>query len=113
DEALKTATPSLTEMVATAIGCLKQNSKGFVLQIEAGKVDWSAHANDAGALLYDQLEFDKALAEVIAFAEADRETLVIVTTDHGNANPGLFGGTADFEKVIGFKHTNDWVLQGI
>lgn len=113
DEALKTDTPSLTEMVTTAIGRLKQNPKGFALQIEAGKVDWGAHANDTGALIYDQLEFDNALAAVLAFAEADRETLVIVTTDHGNANPGLFGATTNFEKIIGFKHTNDWVLQGI
>jgi len=113
DEALKTGTPSLTEMVATAIGCLKQNRKGFVLQIEAGKVDWGAHANDIGALIYDQLEFDKALATVIDFAERDGETLVIVTTDHGNANPGLFGATANFERIMGFKHTNEWVLQGI
>ncbi|RQP12358.1 MAG: alkaline phosphatase [Parapedobacter sp.] len=113
DEALKTGTPSLVEMVGTAIRCLKQNPRGFVLQIEAGKVDWGAHANDTGALIYDQLAFDQALKEVISFAEADGETLVIVTTDHGNANPGLFGATASFEKIIGFKHTNEWVLQGI
>ncbi|PPL00003.1 alkaline phosphatase [Parapedobacter indicus] len=113
DEALKANTPSLTEMVTAAIKRLAQNSKGFVLQIEAGKVDWSAHANDTGALIYDQLEFDRALAAVLSFAEADGETLVIVTTDHGNANPGLFGATANFEKIIDFKHTNDWVLQGI
>ena len=28
------------------------------------------------------LDFDKAMAEVLAFAEADGETLVIVTADH-------------------------------
>lgn len=53
------------------------------------------------------------MATAIAFAEADGNTLVIVTTDHGNANPGLFGATENFERIIGFKHTNDWVLQGI
>src|SRR5690606_14163812 len=80
---------------------------------EGGKVDWAAHANDVGGLLYDQLAFDDALAVAMAFAEADGDTLVIVTTDHGNANPGLFGSTKNFERVINFKHTNDWVLQGI
>ncbi|MGK6350862.1 alkaline phosphatase [Parapedobacter sp. DT-150] len=113
DEALKKSTPSLAEMVGTAIRHLQKNRNGFVLQVEGGKVDWAAHANDIGGLLYDQLAFDEALATVIAFAEADGETLVIVTTDHGNANPGLFGATENFEKIIGFKHTNDWVLQGI
>lgn len=113
DDALKTTTPSLAEMVGTAIRHLQKNRNGFVLQVEGGKVDWAAHANDVGGLLYDQLAFDEALATAVAFAEADGNTLVIVTTDHGNANPGLFGATEDFEKIIGFKHTNDWVLQGI
>lgn len=113
DSDLKKATPSLAEMVGTAIRRLSKNTNGFVLQVEGGKVDWAAHANDVGGLLYDQLAFDEALATAIAFAEADGNTLVIVTTDHGNANPGLFGSTENFERVMGFKHTNNWVLQGI
>lgn len=113
DATLKNNTPSLAEMVGVAIRRLQKNRKGFVLQVEAGKVDWAAHANDTGGLLYDQLAFDEALATVLAFAEADGDTLVVVTTDHGNANPGLFGGTKAFERVFEFKHTNDWVLQGI
>lgn len=113
DEALAQATPSLTEMVETAIRHLRKNRNGFVLQIEAGKVDWAAHANDVGGLLYDQLAFDEALAAVMTFAEADGDTLVIITTDHGNANPGLFGATRNFDRILEFKHTNDWVLQGI
>ncbi|SEL34344.1 alkaline phosphatase [Parapedobacter koreensis] len=113
DETLKKATPSLAEMVGTALRHLKKNRQGFVLQVEGGKVDWGAHANDVGALLYDQLAFDEALAVAIAFAEAEGDTLVIVTTDHGNANPGFFGGNANFERMFNFKHTNEWVLQGI
>ncbi|MGV3764197.1 alkaline phosphatase [Parapedobacter sp.] len=113
DTTLKQTTPSLAEMVGTAIRRLNKGKRGFVLQVEGGKVDWAAHANDVGGLLYDQLAFDEALATALAFAEADGDTLVIVTTDHGNANPGLFGSTKNFERVIDFKHTNDWVLQGI
>lgn len=48
-------------------------------------MDWAEHANDAAALLYDQMAFDDAVEEAIKFAEDDGETLVIVTTDHGNA----------------------------
>lgn len=113
DAEQKKATPSLAEMVGTAIRRLTKNPEGFVLQVEGGKVDWAAHANDVGGLLYDQLAFDEALATAVAFAEADGNTLVIVTTDHGNANPGLFGSTENFERILGFKHTNDWVLQGM
>lgn len=116
DRMLEKTTPSLAEMAGTAIRHLQKNRNGFVLQVEGGKVDAGAHGNDIGGLLYDQLAFDEALSAVLAFAESDGNTLVIVTTDHGNANPGLFSGgnaTKTFDRIMDFKHTNSWVLQGI
>lgn len=116
DKELKEATPTLAEMSKVAIQRLSKNKKGFVLQIEGGKVDWAAHANDVGALIYDQIAFDDAVKVAIDFAKNNKETLVVITTDHGNANPGLFyGANADknFERLSNFKHTNDWVLMGI
>lgn len=113
DNKLKSEIPTLSEMTKQAINRLKQNNNGFVLQVEGGSVDWAAHANDASALLYEQIAFDEALAEVIAFAEEDGETLVIITTDHGNANPGLFSSNDKFDKIQHFKQTNDKVLNSI
>jgi alkaline phosphatase len=116
DQQLIEKIPTLAEMTTKAIATLKQNKKGFVLQVEGGKVDWAAHANDIGALLYDQIAFDEAIAAAMDFAEKDGETLVIITTDHGNANPGLFyGGKSDknFERIFNFKHTNNWILDGV
>lgn len=114
DQEQKNTTPSIAEMTRAAIKQLGKNKEGFVLQVEGGKVDWAAHANDVSALVYDQLAFEEALNEAIAFAEQDGETLVVVTTDHGNANPGLFSGQYEsFDRLLSFKHTNDWVLQGI
>lgn len=115
DASLKNSIPTLAEMTRTAIDKLRQNKNGFVLQVEGGKVDWAAHANDAPALIHDQLAFDDAVAEAIAFAEADRNTLVIITTDHGNANPGLFYGNKandHFDSLQRYRHTNDWILNG-
>ena len=116
DNVLKETIPSLAEMTIHAIELMQKNSKGFVLQVEGGKVDWAAHANDVGALLYDQIAFDEAITVAIDFAEKNKDTLVIITTDHGNSNPGiLYGKDADnnFDKIQNFKHTNDWVLNGI
>ena len=107
--------PSLSEMTDFAIEKMKNNPNGFVLQVEAVKVDWAAHANDTPALLYDQMEFDKAIDIAIKFAEKDKNTLVIITTDHGNSNPGLFYGKdadVNFEKFYNCKQTNEWVLKG-
>src|SRR5690606_20824378 len=58
DAVLKKTTPSLAEMTQKAIDRMKSHPQGFVLQVEAGKVDYAAHANDIAGLLYDQLAFD-------------------------------------------------------
>jgi alkaline phosphatase len=108
--------PTLAEMTREAIKRLSLNKKGFVLQVEGGKVDWAAHANDVGGLLYDQIAFDEALAVAIDFAERDKDTLVIFTTDHGNSNPGLFSGSkadSNFDRIQRFKYTNEWILSGV
>lgn len=116
DAAARTQVPSLAEMAQKAIDHMKGNPKGFAMQIESGKVDWGAHANDIGALLHDQIEFDEAVKVAIEFAEKDKETLVIITTDHGNANPGtIYGKEADenFDSIQKYTHTNEWILNNI
>lgn len=108
--------PSLAEMTSKAINLMKDHPNGFVMQVEGGKVDWAAHANDAPALVYEQVAFDDAIKVAIDFAENDGNTLVVITTDHANSNPGLYYGEkadANFEKFLTIKHSNDFVLMGI
>ena len=112
----QTKTPTLAEMTAKAIDQLKSHPNGFVMQVEGGKVDWAAHANDIGALLYDQVAFDEAVGVALEFAKADGNTLVVITSDHGNANPGLIYGKEcndNFDRLQNFTHSNDWILQQI
>ncbi|KMQ61633.1 alkaline phosphatase [Chryseobacterium angstadtii] len=109
-------TPSLAEMAQTAIDQMKDHPEGFVLQVEGGKVDWAAHANDIAALIHDQLAFDEAVKTVMDFAEKDQNTLVIITTDHGNANPGTIYGpdaTKNFNSISNYKYTNEYILNAI
>jgi alkaline phosphatase len=116
DPDLKAKISTLTEMTQKAIDLMSRNSNGFVLQVEGGKVDWAAHANDTSALIYDQIEFDRAAGAAVKFAESRDDTLVVITTDHGNANPGLIkSDKVDemFDTLQTVKHTNDWVLNGI
>ncbi|MFT3948179.1 MAG: alkaline phosphatase [Agriterribacter sp.] len=116
DQTLTEAVPTLAEMTQKAIEVLNNNKQGFAMQVEGGKVDWAAHANDVGGLLYDQVAFDDAVKVAIDFAKKDKETLVIITTDHGNANPGIFYGSAadkNFDNIQKFRHTNEWILNGI
>jgi alkaline phosphatase len=116
DSGLIATIPTLADMTRKAIAHLSTNPKGFVLQVEGGKVDWGAHANDLGALIYDQIAFDDAIAVAIEFAEKHNDTLVVITTDHGNASPGLIKSKnvdACFDTVQKFKYTNEWILNGI
>src|SRR5690606_24577744 len=63
--------PTLAEMTQVAIDHMKNHKEGFVLQVESGKVDWAAHANDVAALIHEQLQFDEAIETVMKFAEHD------------------------------------------
>ncbi|MBX3417886.1 MAG: alkaline phosphatase [Pirellulaceae bacterium] len=116
DERLTQTVPNLATMAKFAIHRLNQHPNGFVMQIEGGKVDWAAHANDTAAIIHDQLAFDEAVGVAIRFAEESQDTLVIVTTDHGNANPGLLGTSGankKFETLLKLKHTNTWIMEGL
>ncbi|MBL0158974.1 MAG: alkaline phosphatase [Bryobacterales bacterium] len=83
--------PTLAEMSDVALQALSGGPNGFLLQIEGARVDHAAHANDAASLLWDQLAFDEAIEVALRFAEKHPETLIVLTSDHGNANPGLNG----------------------
>lgn len=108
-------TPSLMEMSRVAISRLAANEQGFMLQIEAGRVDHAAHANDAASLVHEMMEFDDVAGWVASWALDRGDTLVIITTDHANANPGLtlYGQTGDraFERLRGVKRSFEWIFR--
>lgn len=93
--------PTLAEMARVAIDALKGTGDGFVLQIEGARVDHAAHPNDLAGLIYDQLAYEEALQVALDFALADGETLVVSTSDHGNANPGISNGPSYYGEANG------------
>ncbi|RMH24008.1 MAG: alkaline phosphatase [Planctomycetota bacterium] len=105
--------PHIAEMTRVAIERLSLHPDGFVLQIEGGRIDHAAHANDAGSLVHEQMAFDEALGVAIAFAEHRDDTLVIATTDHANGNPGLTeylsAGRTNFLRIAEWRHSFEWM----
>ena len=109
--------PRLPKMTEAALQRLDKNDDGFLLQIEGGRVDHGAHENDTAGLVYDQIEFDETIGRVLDFVEGRDDTLVIITTDHGNANPAV-NATGDkyersnpmFDRIADFQYTNSWIL---
>ena len=120
DPAAHATMPTLAQLTAAALACLHQHDGGYLLMVEGGRVDHAAHNNDAAGILHDQLAFDDALAVALDHAERTADTLVLTTTDHANANPGLNGmgsgyrrSGAAFERLARVKHSFDWVIQRI
>ncbi len=83
--------PTLSEMASAALDRFLPGDTPFLLQVEGARIDHAAHLNDIGGLLGDQLDFDDALATVLDRIAGRDDILVVVTSDHGNANPGLRG----------------------
>ncbi|MGV3575287.1 MAG: alkaline phosphatase [Devosia sp.] len=54
-----------------ALHVLSQNDKGFFLMVEAGAVDWAAHANNLPRIVEEQVEFNHTVAAVVDWLEAN------------------------------------------
>ena len=109
DATLQARVPTLAVMARRALEWLGRHDH-FILQVEGGRVDHGAHNCDAPAALFDMIAFDEALDVAREFQQQQPDTLIVVTTDHGNGNPGVNGtGKAYgqslqmFQKVAGVK----------
>jgi len=83
--------PSLPEMTAAALHRLAQHPNGFLLQVEAGRIDHANHANDAWSAIMETIELDETLGVIDQFLKTNPNTLVVVTPDHGTGGFGVNG----------------------
>lgn len=74
--------PSLTAMTEAAIRIVEQNRRGYFLMIEGGRIDHGHHATNAKRALTETIEFSNAVRRATELA--GRDTLIIVTADHGH-----------------------------
>ncbi|TBH17276.1 alkaline phosphatase [Thermus thermamylovorans] len=94
--------PSLKEMVQAALPRLAAHRNGFVLQVEAGRIDHANHLNDAAATLWDTLAADEALEALTAFVDRHPDTLLILVSDHACGTGALYGtGRSYLESSLG------------
>ncbi len=99
DAALAKAVPTLAEMTRAALDRFLPGDAPFLLQVEGARIDHAAHGNDIAGLLHDQIAFDDAVATVLEATAGRDDILVILTSDHGNANPGLNGTGARYART--------------
>ena len=89
-------TPSIEEMTVKAIDLLSADEDGFFLMVEGACIDKNAHNNVMDGVTQCTVEFDKAVAAALEFAEKDGETLVVVTADHGTGGITLDEETGEY-----------------
>lgn len=97
DAKLQAKVPELAVMTRRALDWLEPHDH-FILQVEGGRVDHGAHNCDAPAALHEMIAFDAAIDVVIAFQKQHPDTLVVITTDHGNGNMGVNGSGNEYEQ---------------
>jgi len=83
--------PALPEMTRVALQKLSRSSKGFILQVEAGRIDHANHNNDAWAAIQEAYELDQTLAVIDEFLRTNPRTVVIIASDHGTSGWGING----------------------
>ena len=90
---------ALADVTAKAIELL-DNPNGFFMMVEGGAIDHFNHRNEAGSMIREFAEFDKAISVVLDFAaKHPQETLVVVTADHETGGLMIDGKVpADFWK---------------
>ena len=74
--------PHLSDMTETALMILDNDPDGFFLMVEGGLIDWASHANKLPETVWETIEFDNAVQEVLDWAAGRTDTLIIVTADH-------------------------------
>jgi alkaline phosphatase len=103
---------SLADYTGKAIEVL-DNSKGFFLMVEGGKIDWACHANDAATVIHEVMQFDSAIKKAVDFYnEHPEETLIVVCGDHETGGLALgFSGShyeSDFQLIKNQKKSYEY-----
>ena len=84
--------PMLDEMTATALKVLNHNNrKGVVLMVEGASIDKQSHLMDSDRWILETIEFDRAVQKARDFAQANPDTIVIVTADHECSGATIIG----------------------
>jgi alkaline phosphatase len=90
-----------------AVNTLSGNKAGFFLMTEGAQVDYGGHSNNMSYVASEVMDFDQVIGKAMQFADADGQTLVIVTADHETGGLSLLAGDYSNGYVSGSFASND------
>lgn len=100
-------TTTLSMAVKNVLTFLKNKNKPFFLMAEGAKIDSYGHSNDIAGVINESIAFDRAITEALKFADAEQNTLVIVTADHETGGLTLPQGNITKNEIEGDFTTDD------
>lgn len=91
----------LSIMTKAALSFLDDNQNFFVM-IEGGKIDHAGHAANITNDVWETLEFDLAVSNVLAWAQGRNDVLILVTADHETGGLTVLGdnGAGNYPSVM-------------
>lgn len=84
--------PRATRQAIDFLNERSKEDKGFFLMVEGARIDKACHDNDFPSAVKELLDFDKAIAEALKFADEDGNTLVVISADHETSGLAIWDG---------------------
>lgn len=110
--------PTLHQMASKGVEILDGASNGFVLHIEAGRIDHANHRNDAGAAMWEIIAADETLGMLMEYVDERPGTLLIMSSDHGTGGGSVYGvgeryrASSDIHDLISNRTASfPWILK--
>jgi len=101
--------PSIAEMTAFAIDNLSsRNNDGYVLMVEAGRIDHAHHGGNAYRALKDFQAFEEAIQTAVD--KSGDDTLIMVTADHSHVFT-MAGYPRRGNPILGLVSPSDYIAE--
>jgi alkaline phosphatase len=97
----------LQQAFGKSLEVLSSNKSGFFLMAEGAQVDHGGHDNDLSWLATEAMDLDRLVGKAMQFADANGETLVVVTADHETGGLTLMDGNYESGYIGGQFSTDD------
>lgn len=105
--------PSLLDMTKTALASLEAASegsdKGYFIMIEASRIDHAGHSNDGPGHIHDILMYNKVMAYLKEYVEANPGTQLLSAADHETGGLTL-PGKWDPRPMAEAKRTSEFLV---
>lgn len=97
----------LQQAFSKSLEILSGNKNGFFLMAEGAQVDHGGHDNNLPWLATEVMDLDRLVGRAMQFADANGETLVVVTADHETGGLSLMDGNYENGYIGGQFATDD------